>query len=212
LARAIFPLGDLTKLQVRDIARQNGLPVAEKPESQEICFVPDNDYSGFIERHYCELVGSEAAEQAFPGGEIVDGEGNVLGTHRGIHHYTVGQRKGLGIAHPEPLYVIELLPAERRVVVGVRSELGRCSFGVLRPNWISIPELKSPLRISAKIRSRHAEMPAEITPLEDGSLKVDFDTPQLAVTPGQACVFYQGDEVMGGGWIARFAGRHSGRQ
>jgi tRNA-uridine 2-sulfurtransferase len=204
LAKAIFPLGGLTKPQVREIARRHGLPVSEKPESQEICFVPDDDYSGFIERHYGDLVGSEAADLAFPGGEIVDSDGNVLGTHRGIHHYTVGQRRGLGIAHPAPLYVIELRPEERRVVVGERSKLGRSSFSVLSPNWISIPELKAPLRVFAKIRSRHAEAPASLTPLEDGSVQVEFDTPQLAVTPGQACVFYQGDEVVGGGWIARF--------
>jgi tRNA-specific 2-thiouridylase len=206
LARAIFPLGGLTKPQVREIARRHGLPVSEKPESQEICFVPDDDYSGFIERHYGELMGPEAGGQAFPGGEIVDSKSNVLGTHRGIHHYTVGQRRGLGIAHPAPLYVIELRPEESRVVVGERSELGRRSFGLLRPNWVSIPELNAPLRVSAKIRSRHAEAPASITPLEDGSVRVEFDTPQLAVTPGQACVFYQGDVVLGGGWIARFTG------
>jgi len=204
LAKALFPLGGLTKPQVREIARRHGLPVASKPESQEICFVPDDDYSGFIERYWGEQMGTEAAERGFPGGEIVDRNGNVLGTHRGIHHYTVGQRRGLGIAHPVPLYVIELRPEERRVVVGERSDLGRSSFGVLRPNWVSIPELSAPLRVSAKIRSRHAEAPANITPLEDGSVWVEFDAPQLAVTPGQACVFYQGDEVIGGGWIARF--------
>jgi tRNA-specific 2-thiouridylase len=166
--------------------------------------VPDDDYAGFIERYCGELMGTEAAERGFSGGDIVDSKGNVLGTHRGIHHYTVGQRRGLGIAHSAPLYVMELRPEEGRVVVGERSDLGRSSFRVLCPNWVSFPELNAPLRVSAKIRSRHAEAPANITPLEDGSVWVEFDAPQPAIAPGQACVFYQGDEVIGGGWIARF--------
>jgi tRNA-specific 2-thiouridylase len=204
LAKAMFPLGELTKNRVREIARQHGLPVAEKPESQEICFVPDGDYAGFIERNYDDVVGPAGTDPVIQGGEIVDSRGQVLGTHNGIHHYTVGQRRGLGIAHASPLYVLELRPEERKVVVGERSELGRRSFRILRPNWISISELTSPMRVSAKIRSRHAEAPASLTPLQNGSVQVDFDTPQPAVTPGQACVFYQGGTVVGGGWIARF--------
>jgi len=203
LAKAMFPLGELDKTQVRQIAHHYGLEVADKPESQEICFIPDGDYAGFIERHYDDVVGKAEDEVPFPGGQIVDSSGQVLGMHTGIHHYTIGQRRGLGIAHPTPLYVIELRPEERQVVVGEHSELGKKSCRVVRPNWISVPTPTQVLRVWAKIRSRHPEAPATVTLLEDGSLDVEFDHPQLAVSPGQACVFYQEDRVVGGGWIAR---------
>jgi tRNA-uridine 2-sulfurtransferase len=203
LARAIFPLGGLTKGQVRDIARAHALDVAEKAESQEICFVPDGDYAGFIEKHYADVTGNRSGTNPFPKGDIIDSAGNVLGNHSGIHHYTIGQRRGLGIARGSPLYVIELRPYQRQVVVGARAELAKRECRVVRLNWISIPEIKEPLRVEAKIRSRHHEAAATVTPLEDLSVKVEFDLPQLAVAPGQACVFYQGDEVIGGGWISR---------
>jgi tRNA-uridine 2-sulfurtransferase len=196
LAKAMFPLGDMEKSQVRQIARRNNLTVAEKAESQEICFVHDGDYAGFIERH-CEK--SELPRE----GTIVDLAGRVLGTHPGIHHFTIGQRRGLGIAHSKPLYVLELSPEENKVVVGERSRLENNRCRVVRLNWISIGSLVEPRRISAKIRSRHPQSSATILPLEDGSVEVVFDKPQAAITPGQACVFYEGEGVLGGGWIAR---------
>ncbi len=203
LARAMFPLGNLTKSQVRLVAHRYGLPVADKPESQEICFVPDGDYAAFIERHYDSVVGPTGHDDPFPEGEIVDWEGRVLGRHSGVHHFTIGQRRGLGISHSKPLYVIDIRPGENRVVVGERSRVGRLSCRVVRPNWIAVPALERPTRAFARIRSRHREAPASIKPLEDGSLIVEFDTPQLAISPGQACVFYEGEKVLGGGWIAR---------
>jgi tRNA-uridine 2-sulfurtransferase len=203
LANAIFPLGDLEKEQVRQIARRCGLPVAEKAESQEICFIPDGDYAAFIE-HYHDAEGRSSASRPFSEGKIVDVEGHTLGTHRGIHHYTIGQRRGLGIAHSFPLYVLELRPEDNTVIVGGRSQLGKRHCRIIRPNWISISNLTAPLHVRAKIRSRHAAAPANISPAEDGSVEVIFDSPQPAISPGQACVFYQGEKVVGGGWIDRF--------
>jgi tRNA-specific 2-thiouridylase len=203
LAHAMFPLGERSKAEVREAARRYGLMVAEKPESQEICFVPDGDYAGFIERHGSCINRAGGGGGHFRAGEIVDKSGQVLGTHGGIHRYTIGQRRGLGIAHHRPLYVIGLHPESARVVVGRREELLRRDCRVVRPNWISVSELKDPVQVHAKIRSRHPEAPAVIAPLEDGSVSVRFEESQSAVTPGQACVFYQGDNVLGGGWIAR---------
>jgi tRNA-specific 2-thiouridylase len=202
LSKAMFPLGNLEKDQVRRIAHEYGLPVAEKAESQEICFIPDGDYAAFIERHYQEIVGSEET-RLFSEGQIVDRQGRVLGRHPGIHHYTIGQRRGLGIARGSPLYVLEVRPEESRIVVGERTALlkSRCRIG--RPNWISIAALNEPLQVRAKIRSRHAAAPAVISPARDGDVEVRFESPQPAVTPGQACVFYQDDRVVGGGWIKR---------
>jgi tRNA-specific 2-thiouridylase len=198
LAKAMFPLGGMDKRQVRQIARRYNLPVAEKSESQEICFVPDGDYAAFIENHYGSSTAKIPSE-----GWIVDSEGKVLGTHLGIHHYTIGQRRGLGIAHRKPLYVLKLIPEENKVVVGERSELGKTRCRVTRLNWISIGSLAEPLRVAAKIRSRHQKSPATIQPMTDGSVEVLFDAPQAAISPGQACVFYQGEQVVGGGWISR---------
>ena len=203
LEKAMFPLGDMDKAEVRATARRHGLTVSEKPESQEICFIPDGDYAGFIERHYAEVVGMSGRSDALAAGEIVDSAGHVLGTHSGVHRFTIGQRRGLGIAHARPLYVLALEPEDQRVVVGERTELGRTSCRVVRPNWIAMPELTGPIMVSAKIRSRHADAPATVCPLQDGSLQVVFDRPQMAISPGQACVFYDGDVVVGGGWIAR---------
>jgi tRNA-specific 2-thiouridylase len=196
LAAAMFPLGELDKSEVRRIARRYGLEVAGKPDSQEICFVPDGDYAGFVERNL-EAPGEELA------GEIVDAAGRALGTHPGVHHYTIGQRRGLGIAHSAPLYVIDLDPRERRVVVGERHQLARKAFQAERANWIALEVPVSPVRATVKIRSRHAGAPATITPLPHGRVQVEFDEPQSAVTPGQAAVFYRGDEVVGGAWIVR---------
>jgi tRNA-uridine 2-sulfurtransferase len=202
LAKAIFPLGDLDKEQVRRIARDHNLPVAEKQESQEICFVPDEDYAAFIERQLREIGGSGAPHHFSPG-KIVDTEGRELGTHPGIHHYTIGQRRGLGIAHTSPLYVLELRPESNTVVVGERTLLGKSLCYVAKPNWISIPDLTEQIHVHAMIRSRHRAAPATISPMQDGRVEVRFDSPQLAISPGQACVFYQDEMVVGGGWIGK---------
>ena len=203
LAKAVFPLGDMTKKQVRETARRHGLAIADKSESQEICFIPDGDYASFIERFHKRIAGEKESMNSFSPGPIVDTRGRILGNHQGIHHYTVGQRRGLGIAHTSPLYVLEVSPEGNRVVVGERSRLGRKRCRIVRLNWISIPDLVEPMRVRAKIRSRHPEAPATITPMDDGSVEVLFDDPQPAVCPGQACVFYQEEVVVGGGWIER---------
>ena len=207
LAKAVFPLGDLKKEQVREIARRQGLVVADKSESQEICFIPDGNYAAFIERFYERIVEKADRANPFCPGPIVDTEGRTLGVHRGIHRFTIGQRRGLGIAHSSPLYVLEICPDENRVIVGERAQLAKNRCRVVRPNWISVPELTEPLRIQAKIRSRHPEASATITPMDDGSVEVLFDAPQMAVSPGQACVFYQEDVVVGGGWIEKYSGQ-----
>jgi tRNA-uridine 2-sulfurtransferase len=203
LARALFPLGELTKAQVRDAARRFGLDVADKPDSQELCFVPDGDYAGFIDKYLNELGGDEELRPWIAPGDIVDAGGRRLGTHSGIHRFTVGQRRGLGIAHSAPLYVLELHPEERTVVVGEWRELCRRSCLVAKANWVGLSELNAPRRVMAKIRSRHREAAATVSARPDGSVLVEFDSPQMAITPGQACVFYEGDIVLGGGWIAR---------
>jgi len=203
LARIVFPLGDLEKRHVRKIARAYKLPVAEKGESQEICFIPDGNYAAFIERN-CRSAGDRCdGLTSLAGGQIVDREGRILGAHPGIHYFTVGQRRGLGIAHSKPLYVLEIQPQENRIVVGERSQLfrQRCRLGGV--NWISIDKAQVPVKVHAKIRSQHAPAPATVYPGADGSVEVVFDNPQAAITPGQACVFYQDDKVVGGGWIQR---------
>lgn len=203
LARALFPLGSMEKAQVRRIAREHGLEVAGKSESQEICFVPDGDYAAFIERHSAEVLCGGSGAAVFPPGEIVDLSGRVLGAHSGIHRYTIGQRRGLGIARGKPLYVVGLDPETHRVIVGERAHLARRSFRVVRPNWVSIARPAGPIRAAVRIRSRHREAPATVRVLDDDLVDVVFDTPQAAVTPGQAAVFYDGERVLGGGWIAR---------
>jgi len=200
LARVLFPLGDLTKHEVREIARRRGLPTAEKAESQEICFIPDGDYAAFVEQ-YRPRDGSAPAGSP-PPGKIIDTAGRILGVHKGIHYYTIGQRRGLGIAYSEPLYVLEIRAQENIVVVGERHLLGRNRCQVERLNWIAMPDLIEPLRVAAKIRSRHTPAHALIEPRGDGGVTVTFDTPQAGVTPGQACVFYQDETIVGGGWIS----------
>jgi tRNA-specific 2-thiouridylase len=186
----VFPVGDRPKEAVRDYARRRGLPVAEKPDSQEICFVPDHDYAAFIERR------APAAARA---GAIVDERGRVVGRHDGIHRFTVGQRKGLGVSSPLPLYVLALQPAERTVVVGPKSALERTTLTASGVNWILEPN--GPIRVTAQIRHRHAPALATVQPLDGRCAEVVFDAPQIAITPGQAVVFYDGDIVVGGGWI-----------
>lgn len=192
LACALFPLGHMTKDEVRNIAQQEGLLVASKSESMEICFVPDGDVARFVEKE-------EKTEGA--DGSIVDIQGQVLGTHPGIHHFTIGQRRGLGVSHSEPLYVIEIRAESKQVVVGNRASLARSRFNVTEVNWVGIPEPADRMRANVKIRSRHAEAGAWLEPKGYGRIGVEFDVPQDAVTPGQAAVFYDGDIVLGGGWI-----------
>jgi tRNA-specific 2-thiouridylase len=200
LSRSMFPLGEMTKSEARELARRHGLNVAEKKESQEICFVPDGDYAGFIER-YLEAEGREDERPAR--GEIVDTEGRVVGEHEGVHRYTTGQRRGLGISRPLPLYVVGVEPKANRVVVGREEELLSSEFTAAGVNWIAFDEPKEEVRADVRIRYRHAEAPATITPLGDARARIRFDSPQRAITPGQACVFYRGDEVVGGGWIVK---------
>ncbi len=192
LARAAFPVGHLTKADVRAEARRLNLAVADKPDSHEICFIPDGDAGGFVERHL------DAADHT---GEIVDTGGRVLGRHRGVHRLTVGQRKGLGLSVGVPLYVIKLNAAARQVVVGPREELGGRTLEAATVNWIDGAPPAGPRRLTARIRHRHRDAPAVVTPQGTDRAAVDFDDPQSAITPGQAVVFYDGDEVVGGGWI-----------
>jgi tRNA-specific 2-thiouridylase len=198
LSRTLFPLGEMEKGAVRELARRLQVPVAEKEDSQEICFVPDGDYAGFIDAWFREK-GVAAPEL---GGEVVNTSGRVLGTHAGVHRYTVGQRKGLGIASGEPLYVISTEPLSRKVVVGTGDELLRSSLAARQVNWISIPRLDAPRRVEVKIRNKHLAASATMLPTPDPTqVEVRFDTRQRAVTPGQAAVFYEGELVLGGGWI-----------
>ncbi len=194
LAFSMFPLGEKTKADTREVARECQLKTADKEESMEICFVPDNNYGGFLQQ--AKLVEKHR-------GDIVDTSGKKLGEHDGIEFYTIGQRKGLGISSAKPLYVIELDPVKNRVIVGDDSMLERDEFVVERCNWIPYETPPATIEASAKIRYNHAGTAATITPNGNGSAKVKLHVPQRAITPGQACVFYQDDLVVGGGWIAR---------
>jgi len=197
LARAVFPVGHVTKDVVRDYARRYDLPVAEKPDSQEICFVPDDDYASFVARR---------APGAAMGGTIVDEEGRAVGRHEGIHRFTVGQRKGLGLAgSPDgtPRYVVALRPVDHQVVVGPKASLERTTLTASGVNWIG-GRPDGPLRVTAQIRHRHQPAPAMVRPIDSADAagaELTFDQPQVAITPGQAVVFYDGDVVVGGGWI-----------
>ncbi|MCA1620776.1 MAG: tRNA 2-thiouridine(34) synthase MnmA [Acidobacteria bacterium] len=204
LSRSLFPLGEMTKDEVRDLARRHGLYVAEKRESQEICFVPDGDYAGFIER-YLEAEGREAERPAR--GEIVDTGGRLLAEHEGVHRYTVGQRRGLGVSRPLPLYVVRVEAEANRVVVGHEDELLCSEFTAAGVNWVAFDEPAEAVRAEVRVRYRHREAPATVTPLGSGRARVRFDEPQRAVTPGQATVFYRGEEVVGGGWIVKEGGQ-----
>jgi tRNA-specific 2-thiouridylase len=194
LARAIFPLGEKTKSDTREVARHCQLKTADKEESMEICFVPDNNYGGFLQS--ANLVQKTL-------GDIVDLHGHILGQHDGIAFYTIGQRKGLGITTSKPVYVVELDAENNRVVVGDDSALDRDEFVADRCNWHPFDKLMEPIEVTAKIRYNHPGTPATISPLENNRVKVKLHTPQRAITPGQAAVFYQDDLVVGGGWITR---------
>ena len=197
LAAVWFPLGDLTKPEVRDRARALGLATAEKPESQEICFVPDGDYAAAVER---------IRPRALPGrGEVVDRDGRVLGEHGGIHRFSVGQRKGRGVSASGPLYAQKLDAANNRVVVGGLDELGSRQAALEGVSWIAGELPAEPVRARVKVRYRHEGALAKIEPKPGGRAIVAFDAPVRAVAPGQAAVFYRGDEVLGGGWIAETA-------
>jgi tRNA-specific 2-thiouridylase len=203
LARAVFPVGDRPKDSVREYARQRGLPVADKPDSQEICFIPGHDYAAFVAKH---------APETNRDGAIVDEHGRVLGRHNGIHRFTVGQRKGLGLSTPPtgsagrgggtggPLYVLELRSADNQVVVGPKPALERTTLTASGVNWI-VGRPQTPVRLAAQIRHRHQPAIATVRALDGARVDVSFDSPQIAITPGQAVVFYDGDLVAGGGWI-----------
>lgn len=198
LSRTLFPLGGMIKPEVRELARQLDLPVAEKHDSQEICFVPNGDYAAFMDAYLREQ-GIDSAETE---GDIVDTEGRVLGHHAGAHHFTVGQRRGLRVAAPEPLYVIATEPATQRVIVGRGNDLMSSSLLARDVNWLSIDPPCAPVRAQVKIRNKHVPAPATLLPTgDDHRVKVEFDQPQRAITPGQAAVFYDADLVLGGGWI-----------
>jgi tRNA-specific 2-thiouridylase len=195
LPRLLFPLGDLTKEQVRREARARNLPAAGRPESQEICFIPDNDYRRFL---------AQRMPEAIQRGPIRALDGQILGTHRGLAHYTVGQRKGLGLpGMPHPLYVVGLAPAENTLIVGPREALFSPALEAEEVSFISGSWPESPLRVTAKVRYRADAAPARLLPLDRGRVHLQFERPQRAVTPGQTVVFYGGETVLGGGTITR---------
>lgn len=192
LGRLLFPVGDHLKNDIRRIARELGLRVANKRDSQEICFVPDGDHAEFVRRR-----GESHRDR---GGEIITTDGHVVGRHAGVEHFTVGQRKGLGIALGEPRYVVRIDPDKRRVVIGAHDELGRRELTAARVNWL-IDEPTQPFRCEIKIRYRSSPAAATIEPLEPGRFSARFDELQFGVAPGQAAVCYRDDRVLGGGWI-----------
>lgn len=195
IRHSLFPLGELTKDEVRALAQRFGLSTADKPESQEICFVPDNDYAGFIEDYYPEAAGRPGA--------FVNDEGRELGRHRGTHAYTIGQRRGLGISAGARRYVTAIDPHTARVTVGPREALAREGLRAQHVNWIGdVPPVGSERALQVKIRAQHEPVAARVQRLDDGAVRVQFAQPQDAVTPGQALVMYDGEAMLGGGWIA----------
>jgi len=197
LSRSDFPLGELTKEEVRALARRVNLPVAEKPESMELCFVPNGSYVQFIQAYSRERgVAVENGE-----GEIVTGNGEVIGRHTGVHQFTIGQRKGLGFAAGKPLYVVAIDSQNNRVVVGEDDALRTIVCEIENVNWIACENPGAPLRAAVKIRHKHEAAAATIETLDSTRARVTFDLPQRAITPGQGAVFYSGDVVIGGGWI-----------
>src|SRR5246127_2760628 len=195
LSRTLFPLGGMTKPEVRELARKHGLALAEKPDSQEICFVPGGDYKRFLDAYLAEQ--GEALPDT--SGGLVTTDGKVLGEHGGIHNFTVGQRKGLGVATGSPLYVIQINGAERQVIVGGDEHLYSRTLRARRVNLIAVDDLREPMRVSVKIRHRHEPAAAMIERTGDDEILATFDEPQRAITPGQAAVFYDGEIVAGGG-------------
>ena len=200
LSHAYFPLGEMLKSEVRDIARDANLYTAEKQESQEICFVPDGKYSEFIDRY---LDHEGRADELPASGDIVNAAGETVGAHSGIHRYTIGQRRGLGIAHEKPLYVVQIERAKNQIIVGEADELDSSEFIAKGVNWVAFDEPAAPVRADVKVRYRHDPSPATIFALPGARARIVFDEPQRAITPGQATIFYNGDEVVGGGWIVR---------
>jgi tRNA-uridine 2-sulfurtransferase len=197
LSRSDFPLGELTKEEVRALARGLNLPVAEKPESMELCFVPTGNYVQFIQAYSKERgISLQNSE-----GEIVNENGEVIGRHNGVHNFTIGQRKGLGFAGGKPLYVLSIDTQKNRVAVGEDDVLRKTVCEVEGLNWISCDSPSATLRACVKIRHKHEPAPAAIEPLGDGTARVTFEAPQRAITPGQAAVFYDVDVVLGGAWI-----------
>jgi tRNA-specific 2-thiouridylase len=199
LSRSEFPLGELTKEEVRALARQVNLPVAEKPESMELCFVPNGNYVQFIHA-YSRESGKPVNDQE---GDIVTEDGTVIGRHTGVHNYTIGQRKGLGFPTGKPIYVLAIDPEQNRIVVGEDDALRSASFEVEAVNWISIEEPAAPVRAQVKIRHKHEPASAMVEARPDDRARITFDQPQRAITPGQAAVVYDGDVVLAGGWIKR---------
>jgi tRNA-uridine 2-sulfurtransferase len=198
LSRTRFPLGEMTKPEVRELARHHELALAEKPDSQEICFVPGGDYKKFLDAYLAEK-GEALPDTA---GELVTSSGEVIGEHTGIHNFTVGQRKGLGVATGSPLYVIQIKGDARQVVVGGQEDLYSTTLRARRINLISVEELREEMRVTVKIRHRHEGAPATIQSVAPDEILATFDEPQRAITPGQAAVFYDADVVVGGGWIS----------
>jgi tRNA-uridine 2-sulfurtransferase len=198
LSRTLFPLGEMTKSQVRELARHYGLALAEKPDSQEICFIPGGDYKKFLDAYLSE----QGKSLPHTAGELVTSAGDVVGEHDGIHNFTVGQRKGLGLAKGTPLYVLEIRGDTRQVVVGSQEGLYSRMLRARQVNLITVEDLREPMRVTIKIRHRHEPAWAVIEPAGEHEVRATFDQPQRAITPGQAAVFYDGDLVVGGGWIA----------
>lgn len=192
LQHTVFPLGHLTKAQVRQIAAQHGFANAHKHDSQDVCFIGKEGCAGFLSSH---------AKTPCPQGPFVDREGHVLGTHKGIWQYTIGQRRGLHLAAGVPLYVCAIDPATHRVVVGPEQDLYSTILTARNINLITLPKLPLPMRLQAKIRSRHPEQWATVTQTDEDTLQIVFDVPQRAITKGQAVVLYDGDVVVGGGTI-----------
>ena len=192
LAHTQFPLGAMNKEDVRHLAEENGFINANKHDSQDICFVPDGDYISFIEKY---------TEKLYPKGNFIDKNGNILGEHKGIIRYTIGQRKGLGLSFTAPMYVMNINPYDNTVMLGTNDELFTKELIADDMNWISIEKLTEPMKVNAKVRYRHKEASATVYPFEDGKIKVIFDEPQRAITTGQAVVLYDGDIVVGGGTI-----------
>jgi tRNA-specific 2-thiouridylase len=197
LSRSEFPLGELTKEEVRALARRTNLPVAEKPESMELCFVPNGNYVQFIQAYSSNA----AIPLSQDDGEIVSEDGTVLGHHNGVHNFTIGQRKGLGFAAGKPFYVISLNTEKNRVVVGDDDSLRTASCEVTGVNWVASDYAEGPFHARVKIRHKHEPAPAAVEALEGSRARITFDSPQRAITPGQAAVFYDGDRVLGGAWI-----------
>jgi tRNA-specific 2-thiouridylase len=201
LSRTLFPLGEMQKPAVRDMAADHGLELAQKPDSQEICFIPGGSYSHFLKAYLAEQ-GRDLPDSS---GDLVttlpSGESEVVGQHEGIHSFTVGQRKGLGISSPDPLYVLKIHPDSHRVEVGSGDQLLSTHLTANRLNWVSIAAPTEPIRVSIKIRHRHEPAPATLRHTAPDTIEAIFDEPQRAITPGQSAVFYHGDEVAGGGWI-----------